>query len=454
MEARNAVSAKAADWVRDIRARADSGIVEKMLEEYELSTKEGVALMCLAEALLRVPDAATINSLIADKIAAADWGAHIGHSASPLVNASAWGLLLTGRVLAPDGEDMAGAVSRAIRRLGEPVIRAAAIRAVSLMGEQFILEKDIRSALRRAAKNETAGFRHSYDMLGEAAITAEDASRYFAAYENAVREISRSAVKTGRDAPGISVKLSALHPRYEEFRRREAVRALAGSLTELAKIAKNGGAELTVDAEESERLDISLDIIEQTARHPELADWDGFGVAVQAYGKRAPFVIDWLESLARATSRRMAVRLTKGAYWDGEIKRAQVLGLPDFPVFTRKASTDASYIACARKLLQTNGRLYPQFATHNAHTVAAVLRIAGESRAFEFSAAARNGRGAVRKNGGGNRRAGSHLCASRRAPRLARLSGAANAGKRRKQFFRPPDYGRKKLRRKLSPNAR
>ena len=382
LETRADISAQAAEWVRDIRARSDSGIVEKMLEEYELSTKEGVALMCLAEALLRVPDTATINSLIADKIAAADWSTHIGHSASPLVNASAWGLLFTGRILAPD-ENMATVISRAVKRLGEPVIRAAAIRAVSLMGEQFILGKDIRSALRRAEKSEAAGYRHSYDMLGEAAVTAADARRYFAAYENAIRETSRN-IKTGRAAPGISIKLSALHPRYEESRRREITGALADSLIALAKLAKNGGVELTVDAEESARLDLSLDIFENTARHPALADWNGLGMAVQAYGKRAPFVIDWLESLARETHRRMTVRLVKGAYWDGEIKHAQIEGLSDFPVFTRKASTDASYIACARKLLQTGGRIYPQFATHNAHTVAAVLRMAGKSRAFEF----------------------------------------------------------------------
>ncbi|MGI9297290.1 MAG: bifunctional proline dehydrogenase/L-glutamate gamma-semialdehyde dehydrogenase PutA [Gammaproteobacteria bacterium] len=383
-ESRIAASARAAEWIRDIRARADSGIVEKMLEEYELSTKEGVALMCLAEALLRVPDADTTDSLIADKIAAANWGAHLGHSASPLVNASAWTLFLTGRLLSPDGESLTRALSRAVKRLGGPVIRAAAIRAVSLMGEQFILGKDIDSALRRAEKNGGAGYRHSYDMLGEAAMTAADARRYFAAYENAVEKIAQNDGKEGRDAAGISIKLSALHPRYEESRRRETVRALADSLIALARRAKDGGVEMTVDAEESARLDISLDIVEETMRHPALAGWDGFGIAVQAYGRRAPFVIDWLALLAKKTRRRMTVRLVKGAYWDGEIKRAQAGGFSDFPVFTRKAATDASYLACARKLLRSGGRVYPQFATHNAHTVAAVLRMAGESRGFEF----------------------------------------------------------------------
>lgn len=384
-ESRAAASARAAEWIRDIRARADSGVVEKMLEEYELSTKEGVALMCLAEALLRVPDAGTTDSLIADKIAAANWSAHLGHSASPLVNASAWALFLTGRLLSPDGEQLTRVLSRAVGRLGGPVIRAAAIRAVSLMGEQFILGKDIDSALRRAEKTEAAGYRHSYDMLGEAAMTAEDASRYFAAYENAVEKIAQNGGREGRDAPGVSIKLSALHPRYEEFRRREAVRSLAGSLTALARRAKDGGVEMTVDAEESARLDISLDIVEEAMRHPALAGWDGFGIAVQAYGRRAPFVIDWLELLAKKTRRRMTVRLVKGAYWDGEIKRAQAGGFSNFPVFTRKAATDASYLACARKLLRTGGRLYPQFATHNAHTVAAVLQMTGgASGGFEF----------------------------------------------------------------------
>ncbi|MGI9306826.1 MAG: bifunctional proline dehydrogenase/L-glutamate gamma-semialdehyde dehydrogenase PutA [Gammaproteobacteria bacterium] len=378
--ARAAVSSRAAGWVRGIRAEARPGLIETMLEEYKLSTKEGVALMCLAEALLRVPDAKTTDSLIADKIAAADWGAHLGRSASPLVNASAWALFLTGRALSPD-EKLDGALNRALRRLGGPVIRAAAMRAVELMGGQFILGRNIGEALKRAAAKNGKSL-YSFDMLGEAAATAEDARRYFESYKNAVQTAGQNRGADINQSAGVSVKLSALHPRYEEFRGCAA--AVADRLAELAREAKNAGIGLTIDAEESERLELSLDIIENITARPELKEWDGLGVAVQAYGRRAPFVIDWLGALARQTRRRIAVRLVKGAYWDGEIKRAQTEGLAQFPVFTRKAAADVSYIACARKLLHSNGVLYPQFATHNAHTAAAVLQLADGFREFEF----------------------------------------------------------------------
>ena len=382
---RASIAARAVDLVRTTRARAGTSIMQGFLAEYGLSTREGVALMCLAEALLRVPDTETIDALIEDKIGASDWAAHLGHSSSPLVNASTWALLLTGKVLVRAEEGLAGTLHEAIRRLGEPVIRAAVAQAMRELGHQFVLGRDMREARTRAAAMEAQGYSFSYDMLGEAARTDADARRYHLAYSDSITTLASVDPGAGiRDRPGVSVKLSALHPRYEFAQRDRVMTELVARLRSLALLAQSAGIGLNVDAEEADRLDLSLDVIEAVLADPALAGWDGFGVVVQAYGKRASHVIDWLHELAGQLGRRVMVRLVKGAYWDTEVKRAQVLGLDGFPVFTRKAGTDVSFLACTRRLLAMTDRLYPQFATHNAHTMAAVLHMAGDVADFEF----------------------------------------------------------------------
>jgi len=363
------------------------GGIEAFLQEYRLSTPEGVALMCLAEALLRIPDSATVDRLIRDKIATADWQSHLGHSGSVFVNASTWALMLTGRMLRPDaGEgDLAHVLHRLVARSGEPLVRQAVLAAMRILGRQFVMGRTIGEALERARPAERHGYRHSYDMLGEAARTAADAGRYHAAYREAIAAIG--ATVAGRDveaAPGISVKLSALHPRYEMAQRERVMGELLPRLADLAAAAREAGIGLTVDAEEADRLDLSLDLVEALAGMPELAGWDGLGLAVQAYQKRAPAVIDWLADLAARTQRRLMVRLVKGAYWDSEIKRAQERGYAGYPVYTRKVATDVSYLACARRLFAGGAAFYPQFATHNAHTLAAVLEFAGTRTDWEF----------------------------------------------------------------------
>ncbi len=383
-EDRARIGRQAARFVTDLRKASEPGLMEVFLAEYGLSTDEGLALMCLAEALLRVPDAATVDALIEDKIAPGAWLSHFGHSASALVNASTLGLALTGRVLAKS--EAGSLLANAARRLGEPVIRKAVTRAMREMGRQFVLGQSIEEAAERAAKLERGGFTHSYDMLGEAAMTAADADAFLASYAHAISTLAKRA-KSGdiRENPGISIKLSALHPRYEESQRDRVMSELVPRILGLAVAAKEAGIGLNVDAEEADRLELSLDVVAVVLAEPALAGWDGFGVVVQGYGKRAAFVIDWLHALAETLDRRIMVRLVKGAYWDAEIKRAQVEGLPGFPVFTRKAATDVSYIACAAQLLGMTDRIYPQFATHNAHTVAAILDIAGgRTDAFEF----------------------------------------------------------------------
>ena len=374
-----------ADLVRDIRNSAQPGLMEVFLAEYGLSSEEGVALMCLAEALLRVPDADTMDALIEDKIAPSNWGQHLGHSASPLVNASTWALMLTGKVLDDERPGIAGHLTGMIKRLGEPVIRTAVARAMKEMGRQFVLGETIEGAMERAGELEAQGYSYSYDMLGEAARTEDHAQDYFEAYAQAIAAVAKAA-KGGdiRANPGISVKLSALYSRYEYPQRDAVMEVLAPRLLALATQAAKAQVGLNIDAEEADRLDISLDVIEAVLRDPALAGWDGFGVVVQAYGPRAGFVIDWLYALACELDRKIMVRLVKGAYWDTEIKRAQVLGLSGFPVFTQKPATDVSYIANARKLLAMTDRIYPQFATHNAHTVAAILDMARDPEKFEF----------------------------------------------------------------------
>ncbi len=384
-EDRTAISAHAANLVRDIRGTTAPGLMEVFLAEYGLSTDEGVALMCLAEALLRVPDADTIDALIEDKIAPSDWGRHMGHSTSSLVNASTWGLMLTGRVLNDDQPGPVRHLRAAIKRLGEPVIRTAVSRAMKERGRQFVLGEDITAAMKRAAGMEAKGFTYSYDMLGEAARTEADAKRYHLSYSRAISAIATACDDADiRRNPGISVKLSALHPRYEVAQEAAVMRDLVPRLRALCLLAKSAGMGLNVDAEEADRLALSLDVIDAVMSEPALAGWDGFGIVVQAFGPRAARVIDALYDMAARHDRKIMIRLVKGAYWDTEIKRAQVEGIDGFPVFTEKAATDVSYIANARKLLGLTDRIYPQFATHNAHTVAAILHMGQDKEIYEF----------------------------------------------------------------------
>ena len=384
-EARAEISQHARAMVERLRAEAKPSMMELFLAEYGLSSEEGVALMCLAEALLRVPDAATMDALIEDKIAPSEWGKHLGESHSTLVNASTWALLVTGQVLDAPDTGMAGLLRGAIKRLGEPIIRQAVARVMREMGQQFVLGQTIQKALSRAASFEAKGYLYSYDMLGEAALTDADAHGYHMAYADAIAQIAKAA--SGKDIssnPGISIKLSALHPKYDLRHRAEVMDVLVPRARSLALLAKSAGIGLNIDAEEAARLDLSLDVIEAVLSEPSLAQWDGFGVVVQAYGKRAAYVIDWLYALAQKLDRRIMVRLVKGAYWDTEIKLAQVEALPGFPVLATKPHTDISYMCCAQKLLAMSDRIYPQFATHNAHTIAAVLHSAAAQKGKAF----------------------------------------------------------------------
>ncbi len=389
-EARDRIAATARGLVDVLRRRhRGTGGLDAFMAEYELSSDEGIVLMCLAEALLRIPDADTADKLIKDKIGGANWERHLGSSESLFVNASTFALMLTGRVVNLDSEqaarDFAGTLGRLLARSGEPVIRQAVTQAMRILGRQFVMGRTIAEALDRAKEAEKRGYRYSYDMLGEAARTMDDADRYFEAYVRAIEAIGKKAGGRGPvAAPGISVKLSALHPRYEFAQKGRVMAELVPRLNELAALARAADIGFCVDAEEADRLDLSLDVIEAVSADPALAGWSGFGLAVQAYQKRGLPLIDWLADMARRHGRRLMVRLVKGAYWDSEIKWAQELGLPGYPVFTRKASTDVSYIACAKRLFANADAFYPQFATHNAHTLATVLELAGGSKDFEF----------------------------------------------------------------------
>ena len=388
--ARQRIHAQATRLVEAVRRnRTAKGGVEEFLRQYDLSSQEGMVLMCLAEALLRIPDADTADKLIRDKIMNGKWEEHLGASPSLFVNASTWGLMLTGKLIALDQSverNVSNYMAKLVTRLGEPVIRTAFRQAMRIMGHQFVMGRSIEEALKRAASQEYRVYRQSYDMLGEAALTAEDARRYFDDYTDAIDAIGAAVEKNMRvfDAPSISVKLSALHPRYELAQRARVMRELAPMLLALAERARKHAMGLTVDAEEAERLDLSLDIFEAVYRSPSLAGWEGFGLAVQAYQKRAIRVIDWLMALAKDGRRRIPVRLVKGAYWDSEVKRAQERGLDGYPVFTRKPNTDVSYLACARKMLGAREVLYPMFATHNAQTLSSVVEMAGANPEFEF----------------------------------------------------------------------
>ncbi|HEX3538426.1 MAG TPA: bifunctional proline dehydrogenase/L-glutamate gamma-semialdehyde dehydrogenase PutA [Stellaceae bacterium] len=387
-DTRDRIAATARRLVAEVRReRLGKGGLDAFLHEYALSSPEGVALMCLAEALLRIPDADTVDRLIRDKIAAADWEKHLGHSGSLFVNASTWALMLTGRLLRADTaqSDLSHALTRLVARSGEPVLRQAVTAAMRILAGQFVMGRTIEEALSRARAAEAHGYRHSYDMLGEAARTAADAARYRDAYERAIATIGGAVAGASIEAaPGISVKLSALHPRYEMAQRDRILHELGPSLRSLAQHAKSASIGFTIDAEEADRLELSLELIEMLALAPELAGWNGLGLAVQAYQKRAPALIDWLADLTRRADRRLMVRLVKGSYWDSEIKRAQERGLDTYPVYTRKLATDVSYLACARRLFAAGPAFYPQFATHNAHTLAAVLELAGSRRDWEF----------------------------------------------------------------------
>ncbi len=387
---RAAIQATAADLVRRVRARAqDQGAIEAFMRQYDLGSEEGVLLMCVAEALLRIPDQETADKLIRDKLGDADWKRHMGQSDSVLVNASTWGLMLTGRLvdLADDTKrDVHNAFKRLIGRVGEPVIRLAVRQAMRIMGHQFVMGRTIDEALARSRKGDSADYRYSFDMLGEGALTTADGLRYLEAYRMAIHAIGRSGDFKQADVfavPSISVKLSALHPRYEHAKRARVFAELGPRLLELSQLAKQYGIGLTIDAEETDRLELSLDLIFQVLADASLNGWNGFGIVVQAYQKRAPFVIDYIADRARTLRRIIPVRLVKGAYWDSEVKRAQVDGQSGYPVFTRKPNTDVSYQACARRLLNATDAVYPMFATHNAQTIAAIHRMAGDA-AYEF----------------------------------------------------------------------
>ena len=379
----------ASELVRAVRRDAvNEGGIDAFMQQYDLSSQEGVLLMCIAEALLRIPDAATADRLIADKLTSASWQEHLGASDSIFVNASTWGLMLTGKMLSMDNDAIdnpATFLGKLASRAGEPVVRTAMRQAMRIIGHQFVMGRTIDEALERAGKKGNRSYRHSYDMLGEAALTTEDADRYFAAYADAIRKIGASATDTDIfAAPSISVKLSALHPRYEWAQHRRVMAELVPRVVELCQEAKRVGIALTIDAEETDRLEISLDILEASYREPSLSGYEGFGLAVQAYQRRAMDVVKHIAWLAKDVGRRMPVRLVKGAYWDTEIKLSQELGLESYPVFTRKAHTDVSYLACARTLLNAGNHVYPQFATHNAHTLASILHFAGSRVDYEF----------------------------------------------------------------------
>lgn len=375
------VDAMARRLVESLRAKRKGGGVEGLIQEFSLSSQEGVALMCLAEALLRIPDRATRDALIRDKISHGNWRSHVGESPSLFVNAATWGLMLTGKLVSVNSEQsLSKALTRLIGKGGEPLIRKGVNIAMRMMGEQFVAGQTISAAIANSRKHEDKGFRYSYDMLGEAATTAADAARYYASYEQAIHAIGKASKGQGiYEGGGISIKLSALHPRYSRAQRDRVMAELLPRMTELAKLARSYDIGLNIDAEEADRLEISLDLLEALCFDSELAGWNGIGFVIQAYQKRAPFVIDYVIDLAARTGHRIMVRLVKGAYWDSEIKRAQIDGLEGYPVYTRKIHTDVSYLACARKLLAAPQSVFPQFATHNAHTLSAIYYMAGQN---------------------------------------------------------------------------
>ena len=382
-EMRDRITKRARALVNEVRRQADHGGIDSLMQEYDLSSQEGVVLMCLAEALLRIPDTQTVDNLIYDKISAGDWEKHLGQSDSLFVSASTWGLMLTGRMVKL--KDSQGIFMRLVQRSGEPIIRQAITQSMSILGRQFVMGRNIKAALERANSDRKKGYRHSFDMLGEAARTIQDADTYFHAYEDAISAVGEASGGRGPiEAPGISVKLSALHPRYEPAQGGRILKELMPRLRELALLARDKNINFNIDSEEAFRIDLSMELIHLLLTDPAFEGWDGLGLALPTYQKRAFNIIDWLADLARRQNRRLMVRLVKGAYWDAEIKHGQEQGLEGYPVFTRKASTDVSYMACVRKVLAAREVFFPQFATHNAQTVAAVIELAGNRRDFEF----------------------------------------------------------------------
>jgi RHH-type transcriptional regulator, proline utilization regulon repressor / proline dehydrogenase / delta 1-pyrroline-5-carboxylate dehydrogenase len=384
-----AAQRQARGWIETLRERRARGSgVDALMRQFSLSSQEGIALMCLAEALARVPDRATVDALIRDKLAQGDWQSHVGASPSLFVNAAAWGLMITGKLVATHSQEGLGAaVGRVVARGGEPMVRAGVELAMRMLGQQFVLGSNIEQALSRSREAEVRGYRHSYDMLGEAALTAHEAQRYLDAYAGAIEAIGASIAGGGgaiHSRPGISVKLSALHPRFTSLQGDRVLHELMPRLQELCRLARHQGIGLNIDAEESERLEPTLDLFARLAADPALGGWDGLGIVVQAYQRRALALCRWLAELAQRHGRRFPVRLVKGAYWDSEIKRSQIEGYEDFPVFTRKAHTDASYLVCARELLAQADRVYPQFATHNALSLAMILQMAQAARVGDF----------------------------------------------------------------------
>jgi RHH-type proline utilization regulon transcriptional repressor/proline dehydrogenase/delta 1-pyrroline-5-carboxylate dehydrogenase len=371
------------------RNRGRKGGLDAFMTQYDLSSQEGVVLMCLAEALLRIPDSDTADKLIADKLLAGNWREHMGTSDSVFVNASTWGLMLTGRMIQLDQETMQHPgrfMRKLVARAGEPVIRGAMRQAMKIMGHQFVMGRTIAEAMKRSQSGDNRKYRYTFDMLGEAALTGEDAHRYYDAYCAGIEAIGEAAAAAPSidSAPSISVKLSALHPRYSYAQRNRVIADLQPLLTDLALRAKKANIGFTVDSEEADRLELSLDLFERTYRDPRLDGWEGFGIAIQAYQKRGLAVCRWTIDLARQVGRRIGVRLVKGAYWDAEIKHAQVEGLEGYPVFTRKPNSDVCYLACARELLAARAEVYCQFATHNAHTLASMIHLAGDNQTYEF----------------------------------------------------------------------
>ena len=380
-----------------------AGIVQGLLQEFALSSQEGIALMCLAEALLRIPDMATRDLLIKDKINQGNWKEHVGQSNLMFVNAAAWGLMLTGKLMeTPKQNSLSGTLTGLLARSGRGIIRKAVDVAMRMMGEQFVTGETIAEALQHAERLEEKGFRYSYDMLGEAALTDHDADRYMKDYTDAIHAIGQASKdKDVYDGPGISIKLSALHPRYQRAQVARMHEELYGKVFTLAKLARGYNIGLNIDAEESERLEISLEMLERLCFEPELKDWKGSGFVIQAYQKRCFYVVDYIVDLAKRSEKRLMIRLVKGAYWDSEIKKAQIEGMTDYPVFTRKVHTDLSYIACAKKLLAAPEQIYPQFATHNAQTLATIYEMANPEKyyvgQYEFQCLHEIGRASCRE---------------------------------------------------------
>ena len=371
--------------VTQVRAnRSKASGVDALMHEFSLSSEEGVALMCLAEALLRIPDNATRNKLIQDKLSGGNWQSHLNHSPSLFVNAAAWGLLITGKLTAANsGQNLGSALTRVVGKGGEPLIRKGVDYAMRLLGKQFVTGQTIEEALKNGKEREKSGYRFSFDMLGEAAMTQADADRYYQDYVHAIHAIGKDAAGAGvYEGNGISVKLSAIHPRYARAQHERVMAELLPRLKDLFLLAKQYDIGLNIDAEEANRLELSLDLMEALVSDPDLAGFNGIGFVVQAYQKRCPFVIDYLVDLARRNKQKLMIRLVKGAYWDSEVKWAQVDGLEGYPVYTRKVHTDVSYLACARKLLAAQDAVFPQFATHNAYTLAAIYQM-GLGKDFE-----------------------------------------------------------------------